>query len=423
MEYQKSEIKEGITLHTINTIKFKTNLIAVFITTPLQRENVTLNALIPALLRRGSTSMPTQEEISKKLEEMYGASFNCGVEKTGDNQVLKFYLETINDEYLPKPEENLKMAIGTLFSIVFDPWKEQNGFKEEYLRGEKENLKQIIEGKKDNKAKYALDRCIEEMYQNKPYGLEKYGYIEDFTNITTSNLYQYYQNLIQRAKIDIFVSGKVEKNQVQEMVKQQQQITQLKERNPDYCENSNNEIKEQKEIKTVEERMEVTQGKLVIGMDIKEESKEEKNIALVYNAILGGSATSKLFQNVREKASLAYTASSNFLRQKNSIFIRCGIEIENYEKAVEIIRKQVEDMKIGNFTNEELDGAKATVIATIKFIKEEQDTQISYYYGQELAKTQIGIEEYEQNVNAVTKEQIVALANQIQINTIYFLKD
>ena len=118
MNYKKIIIKDGITFHEINTNKFKTNSIAVFLTTPLTRENVTKNALIPAVLRRGSKKLRTQEEISKKLEEMYGASFNCGLDKNGDNQVLKFYLETINNHFLPTEEDNLKNAIAKIIKKV-----------------------------------------------------------------------------------------------------------------------------------------------------------------------------------------------------------------------------------------------------------------------------------------------------------------
>lgn len=163
----------------IETNKFKTNLIAVFLTTPLTRENVTKDALITAILRRGSKNLPSQNEISKKLEEMYGGEFDCGIEKTGDNHVIKFYLETLNDEFLPEKEELLKKSMNILFDIIFNPYVENEGFKEEYFQGEKENLKQLIEGKIDNKATYALDKCIEHMYQNEAYGLYKYGYVED----------------------------------------------------------------------------------------------------------------------------------------------------------------------------------------------------------------------------------------------------
>ena len=127
MSHKKVDLKNGITLHTIDTNKFKTNIIAVFLTTQLNRENVTKNALISAILRRGSKTMPTQEEISKTLEEMYGASFDCGLDKTGDNQVLKFYIETINDNFLPNENKNLlKESIEKILDIVFNPYTEND---------------------------------------------------------------------------------------------------------------------------------------------------------------------------------------------------------------------------------------------------------------------------------------------------------
>lgn len=148
MKYKENELKQGIKIHTINTNKFKTNLLAVFLTTELNRKTVTKNALISMLLRRGSKNMPTQEEISKQMEEMYGASFDCGLDKTGDNQVLKFYIEVINDDFLPQNnDEMLKKAIQKLLEIVFDPYTEGEGFKQEYIEQEKENLKQKIVGK------------------------------------------------------------------------------------------------------------------------------------------------------------------------------------------------------------------------------------------------------------------------------------
>ena len=172
-------MKKGIKLHTINTNKFKTNLIAIFLSIPLTRENVTKNALLSSILRRGCQKYKTQEEISKKLEEMYGAEFNCGLDKLGKNHVLKFYIESINDEFLPEAKENmLKQSIEILSEIVFNPLAENNGFNEEYTNQEKENVKQIIEAKKDNKARYALFRCVEEMFKDKAEGLYKYGYVE-----------------------------------------------------------------------------------------------------------------------------------------------------------------------------------------------------------------------------------------------------
>ena len=423
MEYKEKEIKTGIKLHTINTNKFKTNLMAIFLTTKLSKENVTKTGLIPTILRRGSKNMKTQEEISKQLENMYGAAFDCGLDKTGDNQVLKFYIEAINDKFLPKPEENLlKTSLEKLFEIVFNPDTEENGFKKEYVEQEKQNMKHRIEAKVDNKARYSLDRCVEEMYPNEPFGLYKFGYVEDLEKIDNENLYEYYKEFINNCKIDIFISGNIQQD-LENIILENENVKKLESRTPDYVRPKMETGKVTGKEKVVIENKEVTQGKLVIGLDMHLEEEKLKYVALVYNSLLGGSANSKLFQNVREKANLAYAASSTYLRHKNNIFINCGIEIENYEKALEIIKQQIEAMKNGNFTEEEIENNKKGIIATIKTIPDEQDTQITYYFGQELSQNKITEEEYEERIKNVTKDEVVEIAQKVQINTIYFLRD
>lgn len=419
MDYENKEIKEGINLHMIKTNKFKTNLLSVFLTTPLLKETITKEALIGSVLRRGCKTMPTTEQISINLEEMYGASFDCGIEKIGDNHVLKFYLETINDEFLPQEENMLKKSIDTILEIVFEPLSENGEFKKEYVKTEKENLKQIIEGKIDNKAKYAQDRCIEEMYKDKPYGLYKFGYVEDLEKITSKELYEYYKKMIKECKIDIFISGKIDTTETKEMVEKNANITNLQGRK--IVINKEQKLDNVEEPKIIEEKLDVTQGKLVLGLNIPDTSLDEKYVAMMYNTILGGGANSKLFQNVREKASLAYTAGSSYIRQKDNILIRAGIEIANYNKALDIIKKQIEDMKNGEFTKKDLEDAKQNIISAIKFIPDEQDTQITYYFGQVIAGSNVSFEEYIKRIESITKEQIVNLAKKININTIYFL--
>lgn len=422
MKYNEIDIKNGIKLHTIKTEKFKTNLIAVMLTTKLDRKNITKNALIPAVLRRGTKFMQTQEDINKKMEDMYGASFDCGLDKTGDNQILKFYMETVNNEFLPQDAENMiKSSIEEIFEIIFNPYLENGVFKKEYVEQEKENIKQIIDGKIDSKARYALDRCIEEMYKNEPFGLYKFGYVEDLKDINEKNLYEYYLELIKTCKIDIYISGIVDEN-IHNIIKQNENIEKLEERKPDFKEFELVK-KENEEAKEIQESMEVTQGKLIIGLDVNILDKDARYKIMIYNSLLGGSANSKLFQNVREKASLAYTASSSYYRFKNNIFINCGIDISNYQKALEIIKKQIEDMKNGDFTDEEIENAKNGIIASIKTIDDEQDTEITYYFGQELSGTKTSLEEYIENIQKVNKADVLEVAKQISINTIYFLKN
>lgn len=424
MNYTKKEIKQGITIHNINTEKFKTNLYSVFLATPLSKEYVTKNALIAAVLRRGTQNIKSQDLISKKLEEMYGASFDCGIEKSGDNQIIKFYLEAVNEEFLPEKEELTKKCIDILLDIVLNPLVEDNGFKKEYVESEKENLKQIIESKIDNKRVYSLERCTEEMYKEETYGLYKYGYVDDLKNINAQNLYEQYKKLINECKIDIFVSGIVESKKINDIISNNNTILKLNERNAEYSINKEKiDVIPNVKEKIVEEHLKVNQGNLVIGIRANSNKENAKFITSVYNAILGGGANSKLFQNVREKESLAYTAGSTYKRQKNAIFIRCGIEIENYDKALSTIKMQLEDIRNGKFTDTDIQNAKKLIIESIISIGSEQDTEITYYYGQELSDAPISAAEYISKIEKVNKNDIIEIAKEICIDTVYFLRD
>ena len=419
MKDNKIKIKEGITLHVIDTNKFKTNMMAIFLTKKLTREGVTKEALIPAVLRLGNNNIKTQKEINRKLEELYGANFNCGIEKRGDNHILKFYMESICDEYSLENEDVLNKSISLLIDLVFNPLQENERFSDKYVEGEKENLRRIIESRIDNKANYAFTRCIEEMYKNQEYGLYEYGYVEDLENINSTNLYEYYKKIIDESKIDIFISGKIEDTKnIENIITNNKEISKLKDRKPEYVQDSKLELNGN-ETKEIKDKMDVAQGKIVIGININNNVPEE--YINVYNAILGGGSNSKLFQNVREKASLAYTAGSRYLKTKNDILIRCGIEISNYDKAIKIIKEQLEDLKNGNFTEEDIQNAKELLIASISKIEDEQASEISYTLAQEISGDTKDINEIIESINRVNKENVIEVANNLRIDTIYFL--
>ena len=417
MNLETTDIKEGIRLHKIKTNKYKTNLMSVFLTSKLSREDITKKALILTVLRRGTNNLKTQEEISKKLEELYGASFDCGIDKLGDKHVLKFYVESLNEQYLYQKEDILNQSLNILFDIVFNPLLENGVFKQEYIDEEKQNLRIIIEGQKDNKAAYATQRCIEEMYKEKPYGLYKYGYVEDLEKIDSKNLYEAYLDLIKTCKIDIFVSGDFDEKTLEEKVKSNQQISKLEPRKVEYLDEESESSNTQEE-NVVRENMQISQGKLNIGLDVL---SDNKSAVSVYNAILGGGANSKLFQNVREKASLAYSAGSIYIKPKSKIIIKTGIEHKNYEKALQIIKEQIDDMKNGKFSDEDIQHAKELIIASFKAMQDEQDSEISFYFGREIQKESKDIDKQIKEVSEVTKQNIVDVANKIKINTIFFL--
>lgn len=382
----------------IKTNRFKTNLYAIFLTIPMKKEDATINSLIPAVLRRGTEKYPTQLEIEKRLEEMYGASFNCGVDKIGNYQVLKFYIEGLSNEYTEE-KQNIEEL---LKEIIYSPVLENGHFKTEYVEQEKENLKLIIESRKDNKARYAYERCIEEMFENEPYGVYKYGLVEDVEKVTPESLYNQYKKILEDAQINVFGCG----NQLEEIEIPHKNTIEIK-----------NVIHENKH-KEIKEKADVTQGKLIIGLDTPEENKPA---ITMYNAILGGGANSKLFQNVREKASLAYSAGSSYIRRINSIFIKTGIKNENYEKTLEIIKKQLQDMKEGNITDKEFRDAKQLIISSLKLIPEQQEDLIAFTYDQKIFGENQSIDEYVSNISKVTKEDVIEIAKKIDMDTIYFL--
>ena len=425
MNKTSCDLKQGIKAHFIKKDLYKTDLSCIIITTPLKRETVTINALIPFILRRGTKRLPNQTLINKELENMFGAGFNCGIDKMGDNVVLKFNIESIANEYALDNENILKRNLKNLLEIVFDPIQNGNELNEEFLSLEKENLKKVINRKIDDKDSYALDACIEKMYNAEKFGLYKYGYIDDVDNITIEQLSEYYNWLIQNSKIDIFISGNIDEKEIESYLRENENIKKLKPRIENYI--LNNEFTESKQIvenpNEILEKMDITQGKLVIGLDITSHIENLQIVALVYNALLGDGANSMIFQNVREKAGLAYSARSTFVKQKLNIFVRCGIQIENYEKALELIKVQLENIKNGDFTEDDLINSKTYLISSLKNVAEEQDTELIYYIGQEIAKTDMTLEEYIEKIENVTKEQILDVAKSISINTIYFLRN
>lgn len=391
----------------LKTNKFKTNLCSIFLTLPLKKDTVTKNALLVSVLRRGFDKLKTQEDISKKLEEMYGAGFNCGVDKIGNYHVLKFYLETIDNQYTLGKENLLQEGIDLLLGIIFDPLVENDGFNKEYVKQEKENLKKILLTRKDNKALYANERCIEEMFEGEPYSIYKYGNIEDIDKINGKTLYEHYKRIMKECKIDLFITGdSIENIKVPDIKGKQIQSIDI------------NHIPHEK-VKVVKENLDVTQGKLIIGLNTP---NEDKAAISMYNAILGGGANSKLFQNVREKASLAYSAGSSYIRRQNAIFIKTGIEIENYEKTLNIIKEQLEEMKKGNISDEEFNAAKKLITASVDAIPESEEDMIAFYFDQRLFDENLTVQDYLNKLENVTKEQVIQIAKKVSVDTIYFLK-
>lgn len=413
------KITDGINLHFVNTDKFKTDLIAAFFVTELNRENVTKNALIPAVLRRGTEKLKTMKDISIKLEDMYGSVLDASSDKLGDRQVVQFYINSLNNKYALDSTDIQGEAIELLCDIILNPKLVEGCFDEEFVEGEKETLRELIEAKINDKGSYSMVRCVEEMCVEEPYGLYKFGYVEDLEKIDAKNLYEQYKKLLSTAETHIYLSGSFNKDEIVEKIKNRFNVIDRKYENK----NINTYISEKKyENREVIERQDVTQGKLVLGYRLNDIdiSKDLQKVVL-YATVLGGTPGSKLFQNVREKASLAYTIRSIYVKHKGILMVAAGIEIDKYDEAHSLILKQLDDIKNGEISEEEVKDAKSYLTNSYKSFYDDQSSIINFDMGQTLLNNEDSIDECIDKINSVTKDDIVEIAQKLELQLTYFL--
>lgn len=408
----------GIEVYHLKTGKFKTNTINIFFHDILTKENVTKNALVPAVLRRGCARFPTFQDIALYLEELYGSTFDCGVNKKGERQVIQFYAEFVSDKYTGENINIFDKAFDLLYEITTEPVLENGGFKKEYLAQEKENLKNMIEGRVNDKVQYAAEKCLEVMCSEESFGIFEYGSVEDLNAIDEKALYQHYQHFLESLPMDVYITGPIEESSIKRMLDKLAGMkrTVVKKMEKEMIH------KEVSEIRNVVDRMSVNQGKLSLGFrtHVSPEDKEYYQL-LVYNGVLGGGTTSKLFQNVREKASLAYYAFSRLEKFKGLMLISSGIEIQNKDQAYEIILQQLEDIKSGNISDYEFDSTIKSIETGIKSLQDSQLQMVDFYLSQSITNTKDDFNSIIEKVLKVTKQDVADISRKIQLDTVYFL--
>lgn len=408
----------GIDVFLIKAEKFKTNSINIFFHDNLNVENVAKNALIPAVLRRGCERLPTFQDIALYLEEMYGASFDCGVAKKGERQIIQFYIDHVADKYTGENSNLFEKAFQLLIDIITKPILENGTFKNEYVKQEKENLKKLIESRVNDKMQYAVDKCLEEMCKDEPFGIYEYGTASLIDEIDEKELFKYYENFLQSLPISVYITGNVEKSNIDRIVDSLYRLKRGSINNVDISQVE----KDVKEVRNVVEKMNVNQGKLSMGLRTNTSSNNRDYYALlVYNGILGGGVHSKLFQNVREKESLAYYAFSRLEKFKGLMVISSGIEMANREKAAGIILNQLEDIKGGNISDYEYDSTLKTIETGIKSLKDNQLYIVDFYLSQSIAETDDTLDSIVEKIKKVTKQDVINVAKKINLDTVYFL--
>ncbi|AXY10855.1 insulinase family protein [Bacillus thuringiensis LM1212] len=415
MEQQLHELG-GLRVHIIPTDKYKTNTFVFRLKAPLNEETVTERALLPYVLQSATEKLPSVIRLRQYLEELYGSSLAVDVSKKGEDHIISIYVDIANEVYLHDAPPLFEKALSMLSDIVLYPATEGNGFLSSIVESEKRALLQRIEATYDDKMRYANERLIEEMCKVEPYRLSANGKKESVSSITNESLYRYYQKVLAEDEMDLYIIGDISESAV-DLVSKYFSISArpARERNV-LLHKRNNEEKE------VVEKQELKQSKLHIGYRTFITYKDEDYFALqLFNGLFGGFSHSKLFVNVREKNSLAYYAASRFESHKGLLFVMSGIEAKNYEKAVEIIKEQMLAMQNGDFSEEEMHQTKSVIQNQILEAIDTPRGFVEMLYHGIISDRTRPVEEWLTGIESVTKEEIVKVAKNIELDTIYFL--
>ncbi|MBX4147591.1 pitrilysin family protein [Paenibacillus sp. FSL W7-1279] len=409
----------GIRIHVLPTNRFKTFAISLYAGSPLAEETVTSTALTPFVLRRGTVSYPETRAFREQLEQLYGAGFGFDVYKRGDYQIVHFRMDTINDSFVKSPESLLRSSFAFLGEAFTQPVLENGAFRKSYVQTERDTVRKKLESIVNDKIRYAAERCIEVMCKNEPYRLHPLGERKDLDGITPEGLYESYQNWLNESVLDLYVVGDTSLDEVKKLVEEHFKLNRTASK--DYVPSSTRTAASG--TQTVVEKLDINQGKLNMGLrSTITYGDDEYAAALLYNGILGGYPHSKLFVNVREKESLAYYASSRYDGHKGIATIQSGIEVQNFEKAVQIIQQQLDDMANGAITDIEMTQTKAMIRNVIKEMQDSAFEMIAYDFNRTLSGRERTPDELLQQVEGITVDDVKQAASAFSLDTIYFLK-
>lgn len=421
MDISRKEIIPGIWLSCLRTDKFKSNCLSISLLTQLNKETISRNALIPRVLSRGTTMHPDMASLAAALDELYGAKIIPNVRKKGEILCLGFYSGFIDDRFTPDNSQLLESVASLIGEMLLSPVTRGGLLCKDYVESEKEKLIDDIRAQLNDKRGYSMHRLIQEMCVYEDYAIDDMGSEEGAANVNYIDLTHYYRELLAKSPIEIFYCGSAEAERVAAALRDA--LITLPRGEIDY------EIGTDIRMNTVEdlprfftEQRAVTQGKLVMGFRLGEAMEDPDFAALrVLNCIFGGGVTSKLFMNVREKLSLCYYASSVIDRLKGIMIVSSGIEFDKVDTVREEILKNLEAVKTGDFTHDELISAKSAVVSDLVGLRDSPSELEEFYLAQTLMGLEYGPEELADLCRQVTSGDIIKAAKSIELDAVYFL--
>lgn len=408
-------------IYKINSEKFKSIYFSINFTMPVNKRQISENALLSAVLGKSNKKFKTQKEIQMYLYSLYGANFDIGIEKFGDLYNIEFRGECINKKYLPNNTDIVNEVLEFLYDAIYNPNVLNGAFDEEVVEREKDFILNKIREVKDDKLRYGIRKMEELMCKDEPFSTYVYGDEDDIYKITSSDLYKRYNEVISNSCITFIISGNLlGYEDIEEKVNNifnNKLVSKLNYKELIY----NQKLNHIQEV--VEESQQTTQSVLSYGLRINNPNSNDFYKLSVYNALLGGTPSSKLFQNFREKESLAYTVRSRYYRFKDIIIIYAGIQKENYEKAKLVLENEINKIKDGEISDEEFEASKKSIISDLKEWNDSKIALSKMFISNlfSLKNDSLTLEQMVDKFEKVTKQDIIDIASKITIEKIYFL--
>jgi len=417
----RSEFLSGVFLTCINTDKFKSGCITINLICQLSHDTAALNALLPRVLRRGSAKLPDMENITAALDELYGVRVEPIIRKKGEAHCIGFYTDFPDDRYLPDNVSVLEEAVGIVCDIILSPYMHEGKLCPDYTESEKSNLIDDIRAAINDKRGYAIDRLLEEMCRGEAFGISKLGSEEEAAAITAQSLTEHYNKLVRNSRIEIFYCGSASFERVSGAV--EVAFKALPERSETLMPKTDIIYSPPTEAtRCFNDYLDVSQGKLTLGFRLGDVMKNPDYPALMLlNAIYGGSVSSKLFLNVREKLSLCYYASSMMDKHKGIMLVSSGVEFENFNIAHDEILLQLESVKTGDISDWEFTSAKRSIITSLKSALDRLGGLEELYFDSVIASIAYDPITLSDLVDAVTPARVVEAAAGIKLDSVYFL--
>lgn len=412
----RSQLAGGVYLTYLPAKKFKTSLLSAQFVVPLRWETASANALLAAILRRGTAASPDMGALSRRLDDLYGARVDVTIRKKGEAQCVGFVASLIDDCFAPGGERLLEPAAALLGELIRDPVTEDGRFVADYFESEKTNLIDAIRSILNDKRAYADSRLLQEMCTGEPYGVPRLGNEQITAALCPQLVYDAYRELIASSRLELFYSGSAERGRVEDALRAaladlpRKAVEPPPELTLHVC---------PQEPRIITERLDVTQGKLGMGFAC---GSEDDTALLVGNTLFGGSSNSRLFLNVREKLSLCYYASSLFHRQKGIITVSSGIEFENYQRAYDEILAQLSAVRRGELEDWELEAAKSTLLNAYASMGDSQGKLENFYLGQNATGRDESPEDLANQVRGLTPERVFDAMGTVKLDTVYFLQ-